>query len=740
MSARGSSANRGWLQEGMIRGNMLGKVMLPGDEELGKKDDDHRYMAARRSGWSIWNHSFRWRRRRLVLAVVGLGLVYMLLSVVKGRQISLGQPIMPGYHASYGADDKHEPKGVPPGVQSAGSTASHTFDGRIRYYRLAKSLRKSAAQTGGYDDTNRNVLFAMSSLQSASKMLPMICEMSKWNRNYVHAALMGRVDIPLQELLQLNGIDETTCPAIWHDARPDFTEYSTDSRAHLAVIGAMGHIHNMLHPQAVIVDDAKSEDDFFVRAIRNKTEKLGTTLIEVPKDKWDQKENFLWLTRLDAGSLKKWRSSTVDLLIQVPSDSSNVLRLLKSIKDADYSGMKPPRIILELPAQLDEAVKRRVENFEWPPQRTSSESSGFIVRRRIMNHRATQEDAAMRFLELFYPTSATNSHVLLLSPEAQLSPLYYHYVKYMLLEYKFSEYGKYDSAKVMGVSLELPETLLDGKTALMPPKVTDMHAERFQKLYKTTPSAPFLWQAPNSHATLYFGDKWAELHSFLSNRVVKHQESTKSVSRAKLVSATMPAWTEYMLEFMRARGYALLYPGRMSEALVMVHNELYHVPEEFSPRPKELTSVATPLDEDGPFLRGDVAPSRPPNHAELPIIPSSKALHLALPFDGDLPEIPHLPHLLYNGTIIQPVEVERTSQEYADTFRKEIGGCTIPKGKHRKVVKGEARDLFCWGDEEEGEWVDDVKEAENLAVDGGATKTASVEATAKPTIIEADED
>lgn len=728
----------------MIRGNMLGKVMLPGDEELGKKDDDHKYMPARRSGWSIWNHTFRWRRRRLVLAVVGLGFVYMLLSVFQGRNMSLGQPVMPGYHTSYGYDDKHEPKGAPPGAQSAGSTESHTFDGRIRYYRLAKTLRKSAAHTNGYDDKNRNVLFVMSSLQSASKMLPLICEMSKWNRNYVHAALMGRVDIPVQELLQLNGIDDTTCPATWHDARPDFTEYSTDDRAHLAVIGAMGHIHNMLHPQAVIIDDAKSEDDFFVRGMRNKTEKLGTTLIEVPKDKWDQKENFSWLTRLDGGSLKNWHSSTVDILIQVPSDSSNVLRLLKSIKDADYSGMKPPRIILELPAQLDEAVKRRVENFEWPPHRTAAESSGFIIRRRIMNHRATQEDAAMRFLELFYPTSTTKSHVLLLSADAQLSPLYYHYVKYMLLEYRFSEYGKEDSAKVMGVSLELPEMLLDGKTALMPPKVTDMHAERFKKLYKTTPSAPFLWQAPNSHATLYFGDKWAELHSFLSNRVVKHQESIKAVSRAKLVSETLPAWTEYMLEFMRARGYALLYPAKMSEALVTIHNELYHIPEEFSPKSKDSKdSIPDPQLDDGPFLRGDVAPSRPPNHAELPIIPSSKALHLALPFDGDLPEIPHLPHLLYDGKIMELGQVKKTAHEYADSFRKEIGGCTIPKGRKKKVVKGEARDLFCYGDEEEGEWVDDVKETtgEKLAVDVG-TKTMSTSGGAQPTptVIEADED
>lgn len=728
----------------MIRGNMLGKAMLPGDEELGKKYDDHKYMPRRRSDWSIWNHTFRWRRRRLVLAIVGLGAVYMLLSALKGQQYRMGMGQkggmqFPGYHQDSYVYDKHEPTGAPPGVKAVDNAAAqHTFDGRIRYYRLAKTLRKSAAQTDGYDDTNRNVVFAMSSLSSASRMLPMICETARWKRNYVHAVLMGRVDIPMQELLTINGVDETTCPANFHDARPDFGEYSTDERAKLAVMGGVGHVYNMLHPQAIITDDAKNEDEWFVSGMRNRTEKLGTTLIEVPKDNWDQKENFLWLTRLDAGSLKNWHEATVDLLIQVPSESSSVLRLLKSIKDADYSGMKPPRIILELQAKMDEAVKRHVENFNWPPHRSSSEANGFIIRRRIDSHRANQETAAIRFLELFYPTSLSKSHVLLLSADAQLSPLYYHYVKYMLLEYRFSEYGKKDSEDVMGVSLELPETLLDGKTGLVPPKVTDMHADRFKKLFKTTPSAPFLWQAPNSHATLYFGDKWAELHSFLSNRVVKHQDTSKSkgVSKPKLVSETMPAWTEYMLEFMRARGYALIYPAKMSEALVTIHNELYHVPEEFSPRPKDSTTSLPPLDEDETFLRAELAQAKPPLHAELPTLPSSKALHLALPFEGDLPEIPHLPHLLYDGKIVQPSEVDKVAREYADAFRQGVGGCEVKKGKRRKVVKGEAGDLFCWGDEGSGEWVDDVEE-NKLVV---AKTVSSIVAEKTREVVEADND
>lgn len=406
-------------------------------------------------------------------------------------------------------------------------------------------------------------------------------------------------------------------------------------------MGAMQHISSFLHPQAAIIDDSVSEDQFFVRGMRTKTGVLKMPLIEVPKDRL---EDFAWVSRLDAGSLRHWYDPTVDILIQVPPDSSSVLRLLKSIKDADYSGLRPPRITVELPAELDISVKEHIESFKWPPHNDNPMAgSGLSIRRRISNHRHNQEDSAIRFLELFYPTNTINSHVLLLSSQAQLSPQYFHFVKYALLEYKYSTYGAEDNDNLMGISLELPAVLLDGKTKLEPPSTGDMHTDRYKELHQGAKSVPFMWQAPNSHAALLLGDKWAELHSFLGNRVVKHQQSAKTTSRGKLISETLPAWTEYMLEFMRARGYSLLYPATTSNALVTIHNELYHVPEEFSavsPRDGQETP-AMPLETDAPFLRADTPPQSL-RTSETPVIPDTMPLHQALPFNGDLPEIPHL--------------------------------------------------------------------------------------------------
>lgn len=736
------SKNSGWMQEGVIRGGMLGKTMLPTDEELGKKDDDHNFKPARRQNGLGWAHMPR-RRKRLLLAVLGFCVVSVFLHYMPDMRASSADGTKPSYvkpsrGSAYGGGprgyENDEPKGAPPGIRAprGGQPAPHTFDGTYKFYRLARSLR-GASHTDGYRKINRNVLFAVSSLKSASAMLPLICDMSRWNRNWVHAAFLGRDNIPLDDLLDINGIDKKTCPAIWHDARPDYAEYSTDDRAESSVQSAIAHIQSFLHPQVAIMDDALSEDAFFVKGIRNRTEAFAMPLIEIPKDKG---EDYMWMARLDAWSLKSWHLPTIDILVQVPPDSSSVLHLLKSIREADYSGLALPRITLELPYELDMTVERILEEFEWPPHKTRAlAGSQLVLRRRIANHRASQEDAAIRFLELFYPSNVDRTHVLLLSPQAQLSPQYFHYIKYMLLEYRYSSFAAEDVDRLMGISLERPSFLVDGKTELVPPTVSDMHAERYKKLFGSTTSLPFLMQAPNSHATLFFGDKWAELHSFLSNRVSKHQKSSKSESRPKLVSETLPSWTEYMLEWMRARGYFLLYPATTSSAaLVTVHNELYRAPEEYTSAPEADADDTPPSPEalNEPFLRALTPPPSPKNPE--PPLAGHRPLHSMLPFDGDLPETAHLPHLLFNGVKLDPSSVAVVAAKFANVFREEVGGCTVPKGKRRRVRVGSARDLFCFGDEDD-DWEEDWLLAGDLqgvapsaAVAGSAaTSTGTVE-------------
>lgn len=319
----------------------------------------------------------------------------------------------------------------------------------------------------------------------------------------------------------------------------------------------------------------------------------------------------------------------------------------------------------------------------------------------------------------------------------------------MLLEYRYSSFAIDTNDAIMGASLSLPSLLIDGKTKLMPPTARDMHAERYLKPSDNRTPVPFLMQAPNPHATLFFSDKWTELHSFLRHRVsFLHQKGTeKTAARPKLASETLPSWTEYALEFMRARGYALVYPGLTSaDALATVHNEMYRAPEEYT-APQSLASDGenekeTPPKADltEPFLR-EATPPSPPKNPERPLVSHASPLHKILPFDADLPEAEHFPHLLFNGVKMDPSSVGQVAGKYANVFREEVGGCVVPKGKKRVWMSGSAEDLFCAKGMGEGGWeedwtVDRTERPVGASAAASATVSATASTAASPSVVE----
>ena len=277
-----------------------------------------------------------------------------------------------------------------------------------------------------------------------------------------------------------------------------------------------------------------------------------------------------------------------------------------------------------------------------------------------------------------------DSHVLLLSPQIELSPLYYHYLIYHLLEYKYSTHGSVikTSPNLMGISLELPTHLLNDSEPLVPP-LTEPSTRKRRKWEPT----PFLWQAPNSNAALYFGDKWMEFHSFLTARLSK-----PPTTRTKLISKSHPSWLEFLLELMSARRYSLLYPGFSvdDQAIATVHDELYQAPEEFS---RELfTPPPVPeLNPDEP-LSLVYEKRRPPPNTEHSLL--SSTLLSTLPNSGNLPEIPDLPLLAVDGYTLTQKEANDDAWTFTEAYRRDIGGCE-PGAEISKREPNSALDLFC---------------------------------------------
>lgn len=701
-----------------------------GHDYLGKRDDD----LGRRSGSQSWSWAtiLRMRRRRLAMGVLGAFLIWLFIHNIPTDLGSvdqrMGHSLRPGHRVD-GVDFGYrpparpapqaaarpnpaskEPTGPPPKSQAIAQQQDHYYAGPVKFYRLAKTIQ-AIARTMGHRKDNRNVLFAASSLKSAANLLPMACEMARVDKNFVHFTLMGREPIPLEDVLEINGIDRNQCDIFFHDARCDYSEYSTDARAEASVVGALGHIHMYMHPQAVIIDDSHVEDAFFIRALRSKLAVLVTPLIEIPKGKY---EDFLWMTRLDTGGLTSWHKPSINILIQAqPHSSGSLLRLLHSIKTADYSGLSHPEITIDLPPDVEPFARDYLRDFEWPPHQdpTGPRQRKVKVHHRISTAKTTTENNALRFLESFYPVDPDHSHVLLLSTQAELSPLYYQYLMYHMLQHRYAAYGSDDGDNLFGVVLATPDAYLNGTGPFTTPTMAD--TERKSKTSEDL-TVPFLWQAPNADAALIFGDIWAEVHDYLKNRLRAahdtssvHQAPTK---RAKLVSEAQPGWLEYMLELMRARGWRNHYPARLDAgAWATIHRDLFQKPEEYMTKPSKVDDSTQASeneekpDAEEPFLRAESAADRIRRQEkyleqkEHDMLQHSQPLHALLPYESELTEISHLPALDYTGQKMERESFATVATEFRPMLREQVGGCnTAEASNDRKYDLGKTSDLFCF--------------------------------------------
>lgn len=508
----------------------------------------------------------------------------------------------------------------------------------------------------------------------------------------------------------------------------------------VSVAASLGHLLNYVRPQITITDHADREDRFFTKSVRSKAVQLGKSIIELPMD---ASENLMWLTRLDSSSLAgkndlslistyshsdhlAWHTTYVDIVIHAPPQSSgSLIRLMKSIEAADYFGLRRPHITIELPAEIDPPTLDFLENLVWPPidQSGAPHASQVTLRHRLPRYGFTDAEASTHFIESFYPARPKNSHVLLLSPQIELSPVYFHFTMYNLLGYKNSNNGHQNqgSKNLMGISMELPSLYLNHSANLVPPITDSTTAETSSP--KTDEPTPFLWQAPNSNAALYFGDKWIELHSFLSSRITGQDpdlpDDLRPTVRQKVVSEYYPAWMEYVQELMRVREYSLLYPNfpESQDAIVTVHNELHQPPEEY--RPSHSLSSSAPVPTLNPKDLFTIDPSAHlsslPTGPESPLLTSS--LMSLLPNSGDLPELRDLPILSFEGNVLSDFLSESIAHTFANDFRREIGRCNT---NHKVDIEDmSAEDLFCnFGSSEESSDPETGLEKESSQNDG----------------------
>ena len=193
--------------------------LFAGDEELGKKDDDHRPLngIGGSASWSARRQAPGFRRRRIAYTICAFLLVYVFIQNIPtdlGPSSRYAPSIQESGNGKLPSETQDAPIKKPRRPSVPTEAEEHYHDGPIKFYMLAASLH-GVARLDGQHELNKNVLFAASSLKSVSEILPLACEMALWGRNNVHFALMGRDDMELSKIKDLNGAGED-CDVHWH--------------------------------------------------------------------------------------------------------------------------------------------------------------------------------------------------------------------------------------------------------------------------------------------------------------------------------------------------------------------------------------------------------------------------------------------------------------------------------------------------------------------------------------------
>ena len=237
-------------------------------------------------------------------------------------------------------------------------------------------------------------------------------------------------------------------------------------------------------------------------------------------------------------------------------------------------------------------------------------------------------------------------------------------IKYALLEYRYSNPAltqEWDK-RLFGLSLDLPRKLLDGTTKFTPPPPLKK-AGAAVDVSGVAGDTSFLWQAPNSNAVLFLGERWAELHAFVANLLDNQHKDPSLKSPAKSVSKTFPAWLEHAMQLCQARGLWTLYPSTTTAgALATVHDELYQPPEEYE---EEVLAEAAEAGSNPRWTE--------PGEVRL----GSKSLIEALPQrHGGLPPFSDLPLLAWDSKQVALADLDSAALQYATHFRRTMGGCS----------------------------------------------------------------
>lgn len=259
-------------------------------------------------------------------------------------------------------------------------------------------------------------------------------------------------------------------------------------------------------------------------------------------------------------------------------------------------------LAIHLEQSSDRVTRMLVNNFQWRHGP------------KTLRHRIRKGGLLPAIVESWYPRH-NDDYAVLLEDDVQVSPLFYVWAKYSLLQYRYT--GNVNASTYMyGISLYSPrnvELRPEGRRPFHPDNV-------LQHAYP--PRTPYVSQVPCSWGALYFPEHWREFHEYVTVRLLDEQHQ-------QLLNITVPksrstrwkrSWKKYFIELVYLRAYVMLYPNFQSfESFSTNHLEMgTHVKNE-SRRLSTVDAFLVPLMQRDTIL-AQLPGHRLPDFEQLPVL------------------------------------------------------------------------------------------------------------------------
>lgn len=215
-------------------------------------------------------------------------------------------------------------------------------------------------------------------------------------------------------------------------------------------------------------------------------------------------------------------------------------------------------------------------------------------------------------VESWYPTS-NDTYGVLLEDDVEVSPLFYGWLKFAILQYRYTLAGRRASGRLFGISLYQQKNIELRPEGRQPFDAHKLFADL--SLHSTT---PYLSQIPCSWGAAYFPEHWREFHTYLSLRLSELALPISEPLVPAIRSNKWPrSWKKYFIELVYLRGYSMLYPNYPDfESLSTNHLEKgTHVHTSRVDEKKKATFEVPLLDRDASLV--DTLPGVP-GHERLP--------------------------------------------------------------------------------------------------------------------------